>query len=76
MSNETNAVWSSKSAQAEIRVWADGGCIYRARPTEPAVEIATYESSDNYDAEGNECGPWPVVVNGKLDGTLRFEVRS
>ncbi len=74
MDATTNAVWSSKSAQAEIKVWADGGCIYSRRPVEPSVEQATYEATE-HDESGAECA-WHVIVGGKIDGTLRFEVRS
>lgn len=66
-----NAVWSSKTAQAEIKVWADGGCIYSQRPVEPTVEQATYEPTAWDEATELECA-WQVRVNGKLDGTLRF----
>lgn len=70
MTTQTNAVWSSKSAQSEIKVWADGGCIYSRRPVEPSVEVATYEATD-FAVDGTECA-WQVVVNGKINGTLRF----
>ncbi|MBL0304400.1 MAG: hypothetical protein IPQ23_22365 [Cytophagaceae bacterium] len=70
----TNAVWSSTSARSEIRVWADGGCIWAQRPADPTVaEQATYEATD-HDDNGLECA-WRVIVNGKVDGSLRFEAR-
>lgn len=70
----TNAVWSSTSARSEIKVWADGGCIWAQRPADPTVaEQATYEATD-HDDNGLECA-WQVIVNGKVDGSLRFEAR-
>lgn len=72
MSSErtTNAVWSGKAG--EVAVYADGGSIWRAEPSTPAegaAEIAVYEPTE---WDGDTETAWRVIVDGKVDGTIRF----
>jgi hypothetical protein len=72
MRAQTNAVWSSTSAQCDIKVYADGGIIW---PTFDASfdthEVAEYEPIEWADDETEIA--WQVVCNGRIDGTLRFD---
>lgn len=70
-----NAVWHSKTAQAEIKVWVDGGGIWANEETCSAgvAEQASYEPTAWLD-NGDEDEASYVVrgPTGALDGTLRI----
>lgn len=82
MSRKTNAVWTDKHGN-QMPVYGDGGSMWMSNPSlEPlpagglmdllreTSEVATYEPTE---WDGDAETAWQVLVDGKINGTLRFE---